>query len=241
MTAETLAAVFEAGRGNRAVELLAQTTFAMRADAGFVEREDDLAAAVFLAEEEPATLAAGALDRVFDRIEAAETLDRRALALADARDGLTAEIASLPSPVREAALQAMDEQHRWTFAGLGIQRLSLFTDRGEHAELLRIEPGHGVADHDHEGEELTLVLTGAYHDGHAAYLPGDASVARPGFVHTPKAEPGEVCYVLLAYRGALKFKGVFGLAQRAFGFPTPLKRPLPEGEGGARGRRPAGR
>jgi putative transcriptional regulator len=222
MNAETLTTVFEAGRGNRAVELLAQTTFAMRADARFVEREDDLAAAVFLAEEDPAALDADALDRVFSRIEAADALDQRAQALAGARDGLTAEVAALPSPVREAALQAMAEHHRWTFAGLGIQRLSLFTDQGEQAELLRIEPGHGVADHDHEDEELTLVLTGAYHDGHASYLPGDVSVARPGFVHTPKAEPGEVCYVLLAYRGALKFKGVFGLAQRAFGFPTPL-------------------
>ena len=226
MNAETLSSVFAAGRGNRAVELLAQTTFAMRADAGFVEREDDMAAAVFLAEEEPATLAADALDRVFGRIDAAESLDRRAEAVAKARDGLTAEIAALPSPVREAALQAMSERHRWTFAGLGIQRLTLFSDQGEQAELLRIEPGHGVADHDHEDEELTLVLTGAYHDGHASYLPGDVSVARPGFVHTPRAEPGEVCYVLLAYRGALRFKGLFGLAQRAFGFPTPLgKRP----------------
>jgi putative transcriptional regulator len=220
MNAETLTSVFEASRGNRAVDLLAQTTFAMRADAGFIEREDDLAAAVFLAEEEPAPLAADALDRVLGRIDQAETLDRQAKAAG--REGLGAEIAALPSPVREAALQAMAERHRWTFAGLGIQRLVLFTDQGEHAELLRIEPGHGVADHDHEDEELTLVLTGAYHDGHAAYGPGDVSVARPGFVHTPKAEPGEVCYALLAYRGAPKFKGVFGLAQRAFGFPTPL-------------------
>jgi putative transcriptional regulator len=224
MNAETLSSVFEAGRGNRAIELVAQTTLAMRADAGFVEREDDVAAAVFLTEEEPASLAADALDRVFGRIDAAESLDRRAEAAAEARDGLTAEIAALPSPVREAALQAMAERHRWTFAGLGIQRLALFSDQGEQAELLRIEPGHGVADHDHEGEELTLVLTGAYHDGHAAYRPGDVSVARPGFVHTPKAEPGEVCYVLLAYRGAPRFKGVFGLAQRAFGFPTPLSK-----------------
>jgi putative transcriptional regulator len=226
MNAETLSSVFEAGRGNRAVELLAQTTFAMRADAGFVEREDDMAAAVFLAEEEPAALAADALDLVFGRIDEAESLDRRAEAAAKGRDGLTAEIAALPSPVREAALQAMAEQHRWTFAGLGIQRLALFSDQGEQAELLRIEPGHGVADHDHEDEELTLVLTGAYHDGHAAYRPGDVSVARPGFVHTPRAEPGEVCYVLLAYRGAPMFKGVFGLAQRAFGFPTPLSKRL---------------
>jgi|HubBroStandDraft_5_1064220.scaffolds.fasta_scaffold220768_1 putative transcriptional regulator len=222
MTAETLTSVFEAGRGNRAVELVEQTTFAMRADAGFVERQDDVAAAVFLAEEAPAPMAADALDRVLGLIDAAEARDSQAKAALRGRDGMGEEITALPSPVREAALQAMADHHRWSFAGLGIQRLPLFADEGARAELLRIEPGHGVADHDHEDEELTLVLTGAYHDGHAAYRPGDVSVARPGFVHTPKAEPGEVCYVLLAYRGAPKFKGVFGLTQRAFGYPTPL-------------------
>jgi putative transcriptional regulator len=224
VTAETLTSVFEAGRGNRAVELLAETTFAMRADARFVERRDDLAAAVFLAEEAPAPMAADALDRALDLIDAAETLDRRAESAMRGRGGMGAEVAALPSPVREAALEAMAEHHRWGFAGLGIQRLALFADEGARAELLRIEPGHGVADHDHEDEELTLVLTGAYHDGHAAYRPGDVSVARPGFAHTPKAAPGEVCYVLLTYRGAPKFKGVFGVAQRAFGFPTPLSK-----------------
>jgi putative transcriptional regulator len=216
----SLTGVFEAGRDNRAIDLLARTTFAMRADAGFVERDDDLAAAVFLADEEPAALAADALASVLDRIDAAEALDRRARA--GAPGGVRAEIAELPSPLREAVLQAMAERHRWTFAGLGIQRLILFTDGDQHAVLLRIEPGHGAADHDHEGEELTLVVTGAYHDGHAAYRPGDVSIARPGFVHTPKAEPGDVCYALLAYSGAPRFRGAIGLAQRAFGYPTPL-------------------
>ena len=224
MTAETLSGVFAAGRDNRAIDLLARTTYAMRADAGFVARADDVAAAVFFSEESPAVLASDALDRVLGRIDEAERLDRKARAAAVQRDAMGAEIAALPSPVREAAMRALAEHHRWTFAGLGIQRLVLFTDRDEHAELLRIEPGHGVADHDHEGEELTLVLTGAYHDGHAAYLPGDVSIARPGFVHTPRAEPGEVCYALLAYRGAPRFKGAIGLAQRAFGFPTPLNK-----------------
>ena len=222
MTAETLTSVFEAGRGNRAVELVEQTTFAMRADAGFVERQDDVAAAVFLAEEAPAPMAADALDRVLGLIDAAEARDSQAKAALRGRDGMGEEITALPSPVREAALQAMADHHRWSFAGLGIQRLPLFADEGARAELLRIEPGHGVAMHDHEDEELTLVMTGAYHDGHAYYGPGDVSLARPGFTHRPRAEPGEVCYALAVSSGAPKFKGVFGLAQRAFGFPAPL-------------------
>ncbi|HXQ45339.1 MAG TPA: cupin domain-containing protein [Caulobacteraceae bacterium] len=221
MTAETLSGVIQAHGDNRALDLLARTTHAMRADADFVARDDDVASAVFLAEEEPAGLAVDALNRVLAEIDAEDA------AATNARSALTGqihgeELAGLPAPVRNAALDALAGKARWGFAGLGIQRLPLFSDGGAHAELMRIEPGHGVAEHDHEDEELTLVLTGAYNDGEGSYGPGDVSLARPGFIHTPKAEPGDVCYVLVAFKGAPRFKGLFGLAQRLFGFPTPL-------------------
>ncbi len=225
MTAETLTEVLAHERDNRAMDLLARTTAAMRTDARFVERDDDVASAVFLADEAPAALAPDALNRVLGLIDAADASDRAAADAAATGDGFTREVAALPSPVREAALKALAEEGRWSFAGFGIQRLALFSDAGAHAVLMRIEPGHGVAEHDHEDEELTLVLTGAYNDGVAAYRPGDVSMARPGVVHTPKAEPGEVCYVLLAFRGAAKFNGLFGLAQRWFGFPAKLTKP----------------
>lgn len=219
MNAPTLSSVLDAHGDNRAVALLARTTHAMRADAGFVARDDDVASAVFLAEEEPAGLAADALNRVLAEIDAEAAADTEATS-ALAGQAYADELAALPPPVREAALDALARDARWSFAGFGIQRLALFSDAGARAVLMRIEPGHGVAAHDHEDEELTLVLTGAYNDGDAAYRPGDVSLARPGFSHTPRAEPGEVCYVLLAFKGAPKFKGVFGLAQRLFGFPT---------------------
>jgi putative transcriptional regulator len=221
MTSETLSGVIGAYGDNRALDLLARTTHAMRADAAFVARDDDVASAVFLAEEEPAGLAADALNRVLAEIDAEDAADTRAAsALAGQTHG--DELAGLPLPVREAALDALAADARWSFGGFGIQRLALFSDDGAQAELMRIEPGHGVAEHDHEDEELTLVLTGAYNDGLGSYGPGDVSLARPGFSHTPRAEPGEVCYVLVAFKGAPRFKGAFGLAQRLFGFPTPL-------------------
>jgi putative transcriptional regulator len=221
MTSETLSSVIGAHGDSRALDLLARTTHAMRADADFVARDDDVASAVFLAEEAPAGLAADALNRVLAEIDAEDAADT------NARSGLAGqahgdELASLPAPVRDAALDALGANARWAFAGVGIQRLPLFSDNGAHAELMRIEPGRGVAEHDHEDDELTLVLTGAYNDGEGSYGPGDVSLARPGFVHTPRAEPGDVCYVLVAFKGAPRFKGVFGLAQRLFGFPTPL-------------------
>ncbi len=223
MNAESLSGLVAANAGNRAIDLLARTTKSMRADPAFVVRDDDVAAAAFLAEEEPAGLAADALNRVLAEIDAGAAADDAAHA-ALAEKAYADELEALPPPVREAALEALAHDAKWSFAGFGIQRLGLFSDGAARAVLMRIEPGHGVAEHDHEDDELTLVLTGAYNDGEGAYRPGDVAMARPGYVHTPRAEPGEVCYVLLAFKGAPKFKGAFGLAQRLFGFPTPLTR-----------------
>jgi putative transcriptional regulator len=120
--------------------------------------------------------------------------------------------------VREAAFDAL-KTGGWSFGGFGIRRLPLPVGGAGHVELMRIEPGFGAADHDHDGDELTLILTGAYHDGHAYYGPGDVSVARAGFSHSPVAEPGDICFVLAVSYGPPKFAGVFGVLQRLLGFP----------------------
>ena len=155
------------------------------------------------------------------RIEAEGAKDERAAERAAHGDPSLAEIAALPSPVREAALAALAHDH-WRFGGLGIRRLPLGLGAAD-CELMRIEPGHGAAPHDHDGDELTLILTGAYFDGHAHYGPGDVSLARSGFVHMPKADPGAVCYVLAVTYGPPRFKGLIGILQRLIGFPKTPK------------------
>ena len=72
--------------------------------------------------------------------------------------------------------------------------------------------------HDHEAEEYTLVLTGAFHDGHARFGPGDINVGLPGFRHEPKAQAGQVCYALAVSYGPAAFEGPMGLLQKITGF-----------------------
>ncbi|MDR3508017.1 MAG: cupin domain-containing protein [Caulobacteraceae bacterium] len=219
MTKTSLHAYLAAHDQDPAVRLFERTAAAMRADAHYLEREDDAASAVFLAEEAPAPLSATAFEQALAMIDAAEALDRKAQAkTATVSDPTLAEIARLPSPVREAALKAL-ENDRWHLGGIGIRRLPLPLGGAGHAELMRIDPGHGAAPHDHDGDELTLILTGGYDDGHAQYGPGDVSLARPGFRHSPKADPGEVCYVLAIAYGDARFSGLFGLLQKTIGFP----------------------
>src|SRR5579871_5666458 len=103
MNAPNLSGLVAANAGNRAIDLLARTTHAMRADPAFVVRDDDVASAAFLAEEEPAGLAADALNRVLAEIDAGADADERAHA-ALAEQAHADELEALPPPVREAAL-----------------------------------------------------------------------------------------------------------------------------------------
>ena len=218
---ERLGELFDARISDPAISLLAQTTAAMRADADYFRREDDVASGLFLATEAPAGLSDDALNRALARIDAVSDLDQRA-AEQTAGDERAAELRALPSPLREAALEAL--KHRgWTFGGFGIRRLALMTGDGTEAELMRVEPGFGAAEHDHAAEELTLIVTGAYDDGHGRYQAGDLSVAKPGVSQAPKAEMGEVCYLLAVTYGPPKFHGAFGLLQGALGFPWTSK------------------
>jgi putative transcriptional regulator len=217
MTEPSLNAYLAERSDDPAIRLLAETTADVRAAPDYLAGAEDRAGGAFLAEEAPAALAADALDRVLARIEAAGAQDGRAAQAAEGGDPITTEIAGLPAPVREAALKAL-ERDRWRLGGPGIRRLPLGLG-STHCELMRIEPGRGASDHDHAGDELTLVLRGSYFDGHASYGPGDVSLAREGFVHAPTANPGEVCYVLAVTFGPPRFKGLIGVVQKLTGFP----------------------
>ncbi|MDO9336640.1 MAG: hypothetical protein EON95_01775 [Caulobacteraceae bacterium] len=177
---------------------------------------EDLAGA-FLDEEAPVALEAGGADAALARIDALGDLDLRAPGANSAAKGLD-ELMRLPDPVREAAFGAILGGKHFGFAGFGIRRLPIPMEGPGQVDLLRIEPGSGVATHDHEGEEFTLVLTGAFNDGHETFYPGDINVGLPGFKHEPKALPGEVCFALAVSYGSAKFDGSIGLLQRLTGF-----------------------
>jgi len=220
----SLQRVFDGRRENAAVDLIARTAAALRTDSGFVEARTDPLGGAFLGDEAPADLSAKALDQVLARIEAADALDARAAEFAAHGDSIAAEVAGLPSPLREAALDALANE-RWRLGGVGIRRLILGASGAAQAELMRIEPGFGTPTHDHTAEELTLIVTGAYDDGHAWYGPGDLTVAEPGFSHAPTALKGDICYVLAVTYGPPRFLGLFGGLQKVLGFPwTPASR-----------------
>ena len=111
MTVATLPDLVAGRADDPGVRLLMDTTAALRADADFLARADDVAGAEFLSDEVPAALETAAFQDVLARIDTARSMDAAAIAAAG-NDPRRAEIAALPSPVREAALAALHKQRR---------------------------------------------------------------------------------------------------------------------------------
>jgi putative transcriptional regulator len=160
-----------------------------------------------LADEGAVELAPDALDR------ALAALDRKV-----PEPVLPDALTLLPKPVHELIAPAIG-QVGWRFGAPGLRILDLALPAaaaGEVFQLLRIEPGSGVPQHGHGGQEFTLVLTGAFRDETGLYRMGDLEVGDEAMTHRPIAEPGEICYALAVTTAPLKFKGPLGLLQRVF-------------------------
>lgn len=208
---DALAESVASGRASAPLALLAETQAALapraRAALGAAEA---IASARFEGEAAaPVVLS----DAVLARLDA---IGQEQPAKHTQSDALAAELARLPAPLRDVALQAAANGARWTFAAPGLRSLLISDENGVRAEVLRIQPGHGAPTHTHEGSEYTLVLEGAFHDGHAHYGVGDISFAHPDLTHRPIAEPGPVCYAFAVTEAPLRFKGALGMVQRLF-------------------------
>jgi putative transcriptional regulator len=205
-----LAAAYAAGALGPSLSLLVETQAALAPDVAARIATAETAAGVFFERETPARLSPDSLERTFARIAAERDRDlapeRRAARTAI---GFLSEIGNLPEPVREAALNAMIDQS-WAVGGRGIRVLRLPLGDGLRTELIRIEPGIAAPRHTHRGDEITLVLAGAFQDERGHYGVGDIAVAGPGVTHRPRAEHGATCYTLAVSEAPLVLTGILG-------------------------------
>jgi len=108
----------------------------------------------------------------------------------------------LPKPLVRALARSGEPQWRKRFGGYSEIIVSDLCEPGVRARLLSIPKGKGAPEHDHEGEEFTLVLSGSFTDGRGRYGPGDACVAEPGVVHRPRVDDDELCLCFAVELGA---------------------------------------
>ena len=99
---------------------------------------------------------------------------------------------------------------KWTRIGLSLHTANLESLDDQHQiSLHRIQAGSSVFEHDHNGEEVTLVLKGSFSDEDGMYQQGDFIVKKPGEVHRPMAAKNEDCVCLVVQAAPVKFTGFF--------------------------------
>lgn len=99
-----------------------------------------------------------------------------------------------------------DLQWKKLSTSLSVARLEAGDTKREVA-LHRIKAGGGVANHDHRGREVTVVLTGSFSDQDGLYLPGDFLVKESGEAHSPMASEDSACVCLSVLEAPVKFTG----------------------------------
>ncbi len=92
----------------------------------------------------------------------------------------------------------------------GISECRLAGEEGTQARLYCLCGGRKVPEHTHEGEEFTLVLSGALLDRGRRFRPGDINLGDERDPHAPMAEAGQNCLCFAVLTGRLRLTGPVG-------------------------------
>ncbi len=183
------------GAAPEAVRVLAACQGVMRPDAARRAAPVETVFGALLEALPEAPLGSEALARTLERLPA----DTGARAHPDGpQAGL------LPLPLALALEGQTNRGWRRRLGGYSEIPVASLSGEGVQARILSIPPGKGAPRHDHSGEELTLVLTGSFHDGRAAFGRGDVCAVSPGDVHHPRVDSAETCICFVVELGGVR-------------------------------------
>jgi putative transcriptional regulator len=98
---------------------------------------------------------------------------------------------------------------RWRFLSPSLRHVTLGVGEDRHELALhRIKAGGKAPEHNHRGQEITVVLTGCFSDEAGIYQPGDFVVRQPGDIHRPIATQNEECICLSVLSAPIELTGV---------------------------------
>ncbi|MEM5515907.1 cupin domain-containing protein [Henriciella sp. AS95] len=208
-----LYSAYAAGRLSPAFALMVETQAAIRADIAEDVATSEAIAGSMLEREDKVLLAPNAFERALKAVEAIEADEAAAVSAAKkAGEGIN-ELLALPEPLRARAIEACSDGG-WNKMTRGVSRLDLSGNAFVQAHLYRIQPGAGVPQHSHRGDEYTLVVQGGFTDHAGTYGPGDICTQSPTDTHQPVADDDGVCMALVISEGGLKFTGLLGMIQK---------------------------
>ncbi len=153
---------------------------------------------------QPARLNDGGLAQLLERLDG-EVQERPQLAASQA-----GPVSRVPAPLRPYVGNSWDDLpwKRWTS---GVEEYVLETRRyGYRSSLLRISPGKALPQHTHAGDELTLVLDGAYTDEGGLFTRGGLEMADTSVSHRPVADADTGCVCLAILSAPVQLTGMLG-------------------------------
>lgn len=150
---------------------------------------------------DPAGMAGDAWDRMLERLDDDDDDPAPLSAAAPGRQ-------LLPRPLRDY-LPAPLDQLRWRNYGPAAEIELRIPAPGYRTTLLRVRAGRKVPQHTHEGNELTVVLDGSFHDETGRFCRGDLVIADASLDHRPVADEGQDCLCLAVTDAPLRLTGRF--------------------------------
>jgi putative transcriptional regulator len=205
LSADELLIAHAAGRLPEPVALAVATHLALNPAARSRYRRYEAFGGALLRGLEPARLAEGAWDRLLDRLEADAAEPPSEPADPSARH----DIPALPRPLRDYVPGPLNSL-RWRHYGTAAEAEIPIRAPGYRTTLVRVRAGRMVPRHTHEGNELTVVLEGAFHDEAGHYRRGDLAIADGAVDHRPMADDGQDCLCLWVTDAPLRLTGRFG-------------------------------
>lgn len=176
--------------------------------------EADRIGATLVSRKEPASISGEARRAMLERLDQAPA-DHWPSGHADAARE-PADPDALPVPLHPY-FGASYRDLRWRTLAPGMHLVRSAQVDGQ-LMLLRIAPGRKLPMHSHHGNELTLVLKGAYDDALGHFGPGDVADLDSSVEHQPVTAPGEPCICLAATDAPLRFSGrIARMLQPLFG------------------------
>lgn len=191
-----------AGRLPEPVALIVATHLALSPSARERYRQFETLGGVLLEELQPTSLADDAWQRLVARLDDPPTLEPPA-------STPPAAATNLPRPLRDY-LPAPLEALRWRNYGSAAEFELPLRVPGFRTTLIRVRAGRMVPQHTHEGNELTLVLEGAFHDKIGHYRRGDLAIADGSVNHRPRADDDQDCLCLAVTDAPLRLTGLIG-------------------------------
>lgn len=168
-------------------------------------RTFELIGGAALEDTEDAPVSDGAFGRVLERISVGKPAELRDAAPASVR----LDWAMMPRALQHYVHADLDSI-KWRRIGPGVWQKPIELSEGARSSLrlLRIAPGKSVPEHGHGGQELTLILRGAYKDEIGYFGPGDVADLDDDVEHQPRVVSTEDCICLAATEAPTRFKGL---------------------------------